>query len=276
MNKVYDGTTAATVTLSDDRVSGDVLTTSYANASFADKNVGTAKAVSVSGISISGTDAGNYTVNMTASTTATITARPITVTADAKSKLLNAPDPALTYQITSGNLVNGDAFTGSLVRVAGEGVGTYAIQQGTLALSNNYSLTYVGANLTITYASTGYCLTSVGHQVLQPINPDGTSVFKQKSTVPAKFRVCDANGASIGTPGVVSSFKLIQKISGTEVDTVNEPVDSTTPDTVFRWSATDQQWIFNINTKNLSANTTYVYLITLNDGTTIQFQFGLK
>ena len=57
MNKVYDGTTTATVTLSDDRVSGDVLTDGYTSATFADKNVGTGKTVSVTGISISGTDA---------------------------------------------------------------------------------------------------------------------------------------------------------------------------------------------------------------------------
>src|SRR5258708_1745181 len=36
VNKVYDGTTTATVTLSDNRVAGDVLTTAYATASFAD------------------------------------------------------------------------------------------------------------------------------------------------------------------------------------------------------------------------------------------------
>jgi hypothetical protein len=57
---------------------------------------------------------------------------------------------------------------------------------------------------------------------------------------------------------------------------VNEAVDSTTPDTSFRWDSTGQQWIFNINTKSLTANTTYVYLVMLNDGSTIQFQFGLK
>src|SRR5205807_1611564 len=52
VNKTYDGTTAATVALSDDRVSGDVFTDSYASATFDTKNVGTGKAVSVSGISI--------------------------------------------------------------------------------------------------------------------------------------------------------------------------------------------------------------------------------
>ena len=74
-NRVYDGTTAATVTLSDNRVAGDTLSTSYTSASFADKNIGTAKPVAVSGISVTGADAANYSANTTASTTANITAR---------------------------------------------------------------------------------------------------------------------------------------------------------------------------------------------------------
>jgi hypothetical protein len=94
--------------------------------------------------------------------------------------------------------------------------------------------------------------------------------------VPAKFRVCDANGNSIGTPGVVQDFKLLKTISGTESTTVNEPVVSTTPDTAFRWSSADQQWIFNINTNNLTSGKTYVYRITLKDGTFIDFQFGVR
>lgn len=148
-NKTYDGTTTATVTLSDDRVSGDQLTASYALASFSDKNVGTGKAISVSGIAISGTDAGNYKANTTTTTTADITQRPVTVTADAKSKTYGDADPALTYQITSGSVVDGDAFTGALSRVSGENVGPYAINQGTVALSTNYELSFVPGVLTI-------------------------------------------------------------------------------------------------------------------------------
>ncbi|MBZ5659992.1 MAG: hypothetical protein LAO08_06245 [Acidobacteriia bacterium] len=82
--------------------------------------------------------------------TLTITARPITVTADPKTKIYGTADPALTYKITSGSLVSGDAFSGALTRAPGKNVGTYAILQGSLALSSNYSLTYVGANFTIT------------------------------------------------------------------------------------------------------------------------------
>ena len=49
--------------------------------------------------------------------------------------------------------MSGDAFTGSLTRVPGEIVGSYAIQQGTLALSGNYTLAFIGANLTVTPAT---------------------------------------------------------------------------------------------------------------------------
>jgi hypothetical protein len=81
LNKVYDGTTTATVSLSDNRLGGDALTDGYTSAAFADPNVGTAKPISVSGISIPGTDAGNYALqNATASTTANVTTRPLTVT----------------------------------------------------------------------------------------------------------------------------------------------------------------------------------------------------
>src|SRR6185369_11551878 len=63
VNKVYDGTTEATATLSDNRVAGDSLSASYTSASFANKNVGTGKTVSVNGISVSGADAANYSAN---------------------------------------------------------------------------------------------------------------------------------------------------------------------------------------------------------------------
>ena len=75
VNKIYDGTTAATVTLTDNRISGDMFTDSYLTATFADANAGNGKPVTVMGISIAGTDAGNYVLfSTTAVTTANITA----------------------------------------------------------------------------------------------------------------------------------------------------------------------------------------------------------
>jgi hypothetical protein len=119
------------------------------------------------------------------------------------------------------------------------------------------------------------CQGEPGRTILNPINPDGSSVFKQKSTVPAKFRVCDANGNSVGLPGTVIGFAIIMSTNGTYSD-ANEAPDSTTPDTAFRWSATDRLWIFNISTKTLTANKTYLFRISLADGTFIDFGFGLK
>jgi len=93
----------------------------------------------------------NYTFALT-NGTLTIVQAAVTVTADAQTKAYGATDPTLTYTFSPA-LLNGDTFSGALSRVAGENVGSYAIQQGTLALSTNYSLIYVGTNLTITPAS---------------------------------------------------------------------------------------------------------------------------
>jgi hypothetical protein len=89
-NKVYDGLTDASVTLSDNRVAGDVLATGYTSAAFTDANAGTGKTVRVSGITLSGVDAGNYIFNTTATTTASITPAPLTVAANNVSKLIAA------------------------------------------------------------------------------------------------------------------------------------------------------------------------------------------
>lgn len=129
-------------------------------------------------------------------------------------------------------------------------------------------------NYSVLYASTGVCLDSNGHAILEPINLNGSSVFKQGSTVPAKFRVGDAPGTSIGTPGLVSSLSVVSVAAPSAV--INEATLSNTPDTAFRWDPAAQQWIFNISTKTLKASTTYQCTINLNDGSKIPFAFTLK
>ncbi|WP_163199294.1 MBG domain-containing protein, partial [Citrobacter freundii] len=80
-----------------------------------------------------------------------VTQRAITVTADAKSRIYGDANPTLTWQVTSGSLVNGDNLTGGLATSAttASNVGSYAITQGDLAASSNYAVTYAGANLTV-------------------------------------------------------------------------------------------------------------------------------
>src|SRR5437867_6747737 len=82
-NKVYDGTTTATLNVASAALvgvaSGDSVTlnTGSATGVFANANAGTAKSVTVSGLTISGADAGNYTLTQPA-TTADITAATLT------------------------------------------------------------------------------------------------------------------------------------------------------------------------------------------------------
>jgi len=115
------------------------------------------------GTSQNATNAGSYTIipsGLTSSNyditytngTLTIDARGVTVTANGQTKVYGAADPALTYSFTPA-LVMGDSFSGSLTRVPGQNVGSYAVTQGSLNLSANYTLTYNGTNLVITPAA---------------------------------------------------------------------------------------------------------------------------
>ena len=77
-NKVYDGMTGAQVVLGDDRVAGDSLTTS-AVANFSDKNVGTGKAVNLTGAALAGADAANYFIVLPTGLLASITPASLTL-----------------------------------------------------------------------------------------------------------------------------------------------------------------------------------------------------
>lgn len=91
--------------------------------------------------------ASNYNIINYIPGTLTVNPAPLTVSANAQSKVYGNADPALTY--TSSGLLFTDTLTGSLSRVAGENVGSYAIMQGTLA-NPNYNISYTGNNLGIT------------------------------------------------------------------------------------------------------------------------------
>ena len=149
-SKTYDGSTAGTGTVTlNGVVSGDALTTSGTTFTYADKNAGTGKNVAIAGTTIGGADAGNYTVTIPASALGDLLKRALSVTADDASKVQNDPDPALTFTLTSGSLVTGDAFSGGVARDSGENPGTYAIKIGTLSAGNNYTITFTPGTFTI-------------------------------------------------------------------------------------------------------------------------------
>jgi hypothetical protein len=149
--KTYGGPMPALTASYSGFVNGDTAT-SLTTAPTLSTTATAASHIGAYGITLSGAVDPDYSITYIDGTL-TVTPRPITVTADAQTKVYGAADPAMTYQITSGNLVNGDGFSGALTRAAGEDVGAYPIGQGTLSAGTNYTLAYVGNALAITPAT---------------------------------------------------------------------------------------------------------------------------
>ncbi|QDZ29634.1 MBG domain-containing protein [Noviherbaspirillum sp. UKPF54] len=89
----------------------------------------------------------NYTISATGGSL-TITPRPISVTADNKTKNSGSADPQFTWNVTGGNLIGSDALTGELARDPGELAGTYGIHRGTLG-NSNYAVAFADGTLSI-------------------------------------------------------------------------------------------------------------------------------
>ena len=256
---------------------GDNITATYATAATQSSPVGTYPIVPT--LVDPDSKLGNYSVTVN-NGTLTINPAPLTITADDKTKILNAPNPSFTasysgFVLGEGPSVLGGVLSCTTTAVTNSFVGSYPITCSGQT-STNYAITYVAGTLHVIFATGGLVDGEPSHVILQPVAADGSSVFKAGRTVPLKFRVGDVNGNSIGTPGTIASFRIISVITGTVSTPVDLPPSSTTPDTSFRFDPIAQQWIFNLNTSGLSAGSTYVFRIGLADGSNIDFQFGLR
>ena len=164
-----------------------------------------------------GAGLGNYTISYhNAPMGLTVSKAALTIKADDKTIVLHAALP--TFTVTPTGLVNGETLAvlgGSLTftpTTTPANAGAYDIVPSGLT-SNNYNISFQKGTLTVTYSIACTSFGDSTHTILQPINADGSSVNKAGSTVPAKFRVTDANCNSIGTLGVVTAFKLIGQSS---------------------------------------------------------------
>ncbi len=155
-DKVYDGSTTAGIDSSaavfTNQIGGDNLILASGVGAFADKNVGVGKVVSISGLTLGGTDAANYSLeDDTASTNANISQRTITVTAANDSKTYDGTASSVGVPtITAGSIVTGDSgsFSQSFDN-KNAGTGKMLIAAGTVKDGNgggNYALTLVADN----------------------------------------------------------------------------------------------------------------------------------
>ncbi len=178
-NKVYDGTTAASLNTGNAILFGifgsdDVnLVATGVTGSFADKNAGTGKLVSTSGFTLTGTNAGNYTLTQPV-LSADITVKDLTVIANNLSKFHRTTLTFTGTEYTAPGLVTGDVLSGVTISSPGApasaDVGTYVISVGG-GINDNYNIKYTNGILTvrksIITASAGYKTKVYGSQ-----NPD--------------------------------------------------------------------------------------------------------
>ena len=148
-SKVYDGTTAATVTGTGALagvITGDTVTLNgLAQGVYDSKDVATATGVRFSGLTLGGSSAGNYTIAANYLVPATITPKPLTVTglSVAASKVYDGTtSAAVTGAASFGGLLGGDTVT-----LGGTPVGAYNSKDVATAVSVSLSgLTLAGAS----------------------------------------------------------------------------------------------------------------------------------
>jgi hypothetical protein len=185
INKVYDGDTAATVNLSDNRIAGDVLTISYVSATFANENVGTGKTVTVTGISVTDIDAGNYTFNTSTTTTADITALGITGSFTADNKVYDGTTSATVLTRSLSGVLGNDAVT---------------LTNGTATFSDKNA----GTGKTVTLTGATLSGTDAGNYNLTSVDTTTASITSRPITVTAVFdsKVYDGTTGSDETPAI--------------------------------------------------------------------------
>jgi len=108
---------------------------------------------------------------------------------------------------------------------------------------------------------------------LDPINANGSSIFKKGSTVPVKFRL---QGASAGIKNLVAHLSVAKVSNGIEGTSI-EAVSTSAADAgnTFRFDPGCNQYIFNLSTKPLSTGT-WSLRVDLGDEVTHNINISLK
>lgn len=157
-SKVYDGTTdcvmATNNLLLDGVVGADLVSLDNIVLAFASSDVANGVLVNLLSAEISGDNANNYTLSLVEvpNTTADITAKSLSITANSESKAYGEIDPVFT--VLYDGFIDGEnesVLGGTLFidRELGEDVGNYSISPSGLT-STNYSINFVNGNLAIT------------------------------------------------------------------------------------------------------------------------------
>ncbi|GAB4362793.1 MAG: hypothetical protein Kow00128_02910 [Deltaproteobacteria bacterium] len=110
---------------------------------------------------------------------------------------------------------------------------------------------------------------------MPPVRIDGSSVFKQGSTIPIKFQLKDRSGHFAAD---VTARLVLQKFS--DGVPVGEPIDATPAGgsdsgNIFRYDVTANQYVYNLKTGGFSAGTWKV-IVFLEDGSSYDVPIGIR
>ncbi len=206
-NKTYDGTTAATLNTSGVAmvgvVSGDTVTlgTGGAAGTFAQSAVGSNITVTVSGLTLSGASASNYTLTQP-TTTASITAKTLTVTGISANNKTYDGTTAATLNIGGASLVG--VVSGDTVTL------------NTSSAASTFAQSAVGSNITVTV--TGLSLSGASASNYTLTQPTTTASITAKaltvSGITANNKTYDGTtAATLNTSGA----SLVGVVSGDTV-----------------------------------------------------------
>lgn len=191
VNKVYDGTTTAalsgTPTLIGVVSSDDVTLSGTPTSNFIDKNVGTLKAITITGYTLAGTKAANYSVSQPTGVTGNITTKSLSITTPSiASKVYDGS--AVSEAVTVGTLsgfISPETVTATATGVyadANAGTGksatvTYVLSNGTNGgLATNYSLATGSGTGDITQANPVFTTSTIAINVGGTYTLPGTNV----------------------------------------------------------------------------------------------------
>jgi filamentous hemagglutinin family protein len=228
-NKVYDGNTKDDVILSSNGVvSGDTVNFASTSAVFSDKNVANNKTVTISGISLSGTDAKNYSNNASASSTANITTKGLTVVAVGQNKVY---DGTTTAQVTlnSSGVVKGDSvsFTNTVALLDNKNVGTNksVAVTGINALggdAHNYSLNNTTATAKATVTPLFITVAAKGLTKAFDGTTDGTVSLQSSGVIAGDSLSFASTSAKFASSAVgINKVVTVSGISAFGTDTMN-------------------------------------------------------
>jgi filamentous hemagglutinin family protein len=239
-NKTYDATTDATVGLSSTGIiAGDTVNFSDTSANFSTANAGTGIGITVDGIAASGADAGNYSFNTTASTSANITPAIINLSGTQVYNGTTTVDPSSfgTNGVIAGIAGQTLALTGTGTTDS-KNVGTYtgspAFDLGTLALAGNdgslaSNYTLVGGTDTVSITPLSILVTATGDNKVYDGNTTAAVTLNSSGVLPGDSITFTDSAATFMSPNAANDVPInVTGIAGSGTDLSNYTFNTTT------------------------------------------------